>query len=297
MSAHARAVRGREPRVIGELGCTSADLAPGDQRAKDFDWSGLHCHRIDSPDHPWFAHAYDRLWREFGGRGEMERREVIVDRLAWHPAKRIGRHALLYEMIAVTAGDSLVAVRDHSAILDGDSGTVFVHLSHVVVERARRGGGLGSWLRALPLGTARRCAAAVGMAAPGEITLVAEMEHPTADDAATSARLRSYERAGFHAVDPQVVPYRQPDFRAPAAIAASAFRPLPLVLIVRRVGRELEHTIGRDEVDAMVAALYAMYGMHIEAVHMDRLWHDLQRSLPRATDVNLCPPTSLPAAE
>ena len=155
--------------------CLADDLAPGDANARTLDWSGLHIVRIDTPAHPLFAPAYARLWQEFGARGEMERREVIAERLAWDARRPIDGHALRYELLAVCAGETLVAVRDHTAIVPparaGAPRRTIVHLSHLVIEPARRGSGLSGWLRAVPLQTARACAAAAGVPA-GPITLV-----------------------------------------------------------------------------------------------------------------------------
>ena len=257
----------------------AGDLAPGDAAARDFDWSGLRVQRIRSPAHPLFAAVYERLWREFGGRGEMERQAVIAARLAWDPARPIGDHALRYEMLAVLRGDQLVAVRDHTAIApQHPSAAVIVHLSHVIVEPSLRGSGLAGWLRALPVQTARECVHRRGD--PAGITLVAEMEHPDGVTPMVGARLRSYQRAGFLMIDPHAVPYHQPDFRHADAIDGSAIEPLPLALLVRRIGREAERTMAADEVREIVAALYAMFALHVRADHMAPLWALLQRIPP-----------------
>ena len=48
------------------------DLAPGDQRARELDWSRLRVRAVHDPRDPLFHRIYDRLWQEFGARGEME---------------------------------------------------------------------------------------------------------------------------------------------------------------------------------------------------------------------------------
>lgn len=253
------------------------DLAPGDGRARDVDWSSLRLERIGSAAHPLFQRAYDRLWREFGDKGEMERPDVIAARLAWDPRRPVDGHALRYEMIAVLAGDAIVGLRDHTAIVPprepGAPRTAVVHLSHVLVEPPLRGGGLSGWLRALPLQAARACAAAAGGC--DRITLLGEMEHPDGVTPAVAARIRSYGRAGFVAVDPARVDYQQPDFRPPGAIAATGLRPVPLMLIVRRVGAEDERSVAGAEVRGLVAALYTMFGVHVRREHMAPLWSRL----------------------
>lgn len=252
------------------------DLAPGDALALAMDRSRLRFEAIDAPDHPLFEPAYRRLWQEFGEKGEMETREVIVRRLAQRPPH-------LYQLVAALDGDALVGLRDHTAI--ATPGHVVVHLSHVVVEPSHRGGGLAGWLRAVPLQAARACA-------PGcaRITLVGEMEHPDGVTPAVTARLRSYQRAGFLKVDPRVVTYMQPDFRPPAEIDATEPRPVPLMLVVRRVGAEAERTIGGAELRTIVAALYGMYGLHAPPAHMAPLWSLLAQFPGPDASVPLLPP-------
>lgn len=262
-----------------DLRIAPEDLAPGDGRARDVDWSQLRLERIRSAAHPLLGRAHDRLWREFGAQNEMERLEVIAERLAWG-GRPLAGHALRYELLVVLAGQEIVGLRDHTAIVPprrpGAPARVLVHLSHVIVEPALRGGGLSGWLRALPIQTARELAAEVD--APLEaISLVGEMEHPDGVTPAVMARLRSYDRAGFRAVDPAVVDYVQPDFRAPDDIAASTLRPVPLMLVVRRVGAEVEPTISGAEVRELHVALYTMFGAHVRPEHMAPLWARLGR--------------------
>jgi GNAT superfamily N-acetyltransferase len=272
------------------------DLAPGDVRALEVEWAGLRVERVRTPDHPLFPRLYDRLWREFGALGEMEKREVIVDRLAWDPRQAVNHHALLYEMLAVLAGDEVVALRDHTAIVPrpphraGHPGQVIVHLSHIIVEPPMRGGGLSAWLRAFPLQAARECAAAAGEPASDRITLVAEMEHPDGRTPNIMARLRSYDRAGFRKIDPDAVRYMQPDFRPAAEIDASSGQPVPLALVIRRVGREHEQSLPGAEVREIVRALYAMFGAHSRDDHMAPLWSLLDHFPGPGTEVALRAP-------
>ncbi|MBY0276505.1 hypothetical protein K2Z84_14270, partial [Candidatus Binatia bacterium] len=104
------------------------------------------------------------------------------------------------------------------------------------------------------------------------IVLVAEMEPADPAIEERMARLRIYGRAGFRCVAPERVAYHQPDFRTAAAIDASGVTPLPLSLIVRRVGREDEDTLPASEVRAIVRALYVMYGAHQRPADMAPLW-------------------------
>lgn len=280
----------------------AADLAPGDTGAAAMDWSELRVERIDSASHPLFAPVYERMWREFSPRGEIERRAVLVERLAWDPRRPVDQHALLYELLAVLRGEELVAMRDHTAILPcpprpgGDFGEVIVHLSHILVEPPLRGSGMAAWLRALPLQTARTCAAAAAASADMRFTLVAEMEPADGVNPANIARLRSYERAGFLKVDPHAIGYSQPDFRAAAEIDASRVQPIRLDLIVRRVGREHERSLPGAEARAIASALYAMFGVHLRAEHMAALWARLAHGPGPAEVVQLLPPQQICAA-
>lgn len=263
---------------LGPPALIASDLAPGDAPFASFDWNGLRIERIRSAAHPLFERAYERLWGEFGPRGEMEAIDVIAKRLGWDPRRPINHHALLYEMLVVRRGEEVVGLRDHTAIVSGPPhraehpGHVIVHLSHVIVEPPMRGSGLAGWLRALPIQTARECAAAAHEPAREGITLVAEMEHPDGVTPMVMARLRSYDRAGFLKIDPDAVRYCQPDFRAPAEIDARSVQPVPLALVVRRVGHEHEPTLRGGEVREIVRALYTAFGIHMRSDHMAPLW-------------------------
>ena len=74
------------------------DLAPGDRGLLARDWGDLRVQAVRGPDDPDFALGYERLWAEFGARGEMERRFVIAERLAWDPARPVGSARLAYEI-------------------------------------------------------------------------------------------------------------------------------------------------------------------------------------------------------
>ncbi len=280
-----------------EIPLRAEDLAPGDREAAARDRTQLRVRRIRDVTDPDFAVAYDRLFTEFGARGEMEARSVIRDRLAWAPARPVGRAALAYELLVLRRGEEIAALRDHTAILQLDAsgrprpGPLVVHLSHAFVEPAHRGGGLAAWLRALPLQTARRCAAAV-RTVQAPIVLVAEMEAPDPTRPERMPRLRSYERAGFQKVDPAAAPYAQPDFRT-AEVAAGALRPpIPLALVLRRVGRENESSMPAAELAAVVDAIYAVYAVHIPAAALDPLRAAAKDWTARHASFRLLPPTA-----
>ncbi len=253
------------------------DLAPGDRSVAERDWSDLRIHRVGSAADPEFTVAYQRLWGEFGPRGEMETERVIRERIAWEPTRPVGSCALAYELLVLRRSDNLVAVRDHTAVvrLGHDhrpvAGPVVVHLSHALVEPSDRGTGLAGWLRALPLSAARRIARACGLDAEHPVILVAEMEPAGPDDAVRRGRLRSYTRAGFRKIDPEVAPYAQPDFRSADVLASASPRAISLELVVRRVGREGEGEMPAAEVAAVVESIYAVYGAHVPPHAIDPL--------------------------
>jgi GNAT superfamily N-acetyltransferase len=279
-----------------EIPLRAEDLAPGDREAAARDWTQLRVRRIRDVTDPDFAVAYDRLFTEFGPRGEMETRSVIRDRLAWDPARPVGRAALAYELLVLRSGGEIAALRDHTAVMRLDASgaspaPLVVHLSHAFVEPARRGQGLAAWLRALPLQTARRCAAAAG-SVKAPIILVAEMEAPDPSRPERMPRLRSYERAGFQKVDPAAAPYAQPDFRNVEAAAGALRPPIPLALVLRRVGRENEPAMPAAELAAVVDAIYAVYSVHMPAAALDPLRAAARDWMARHPSFRLLPPTA-----
>jgi GNAT superfamily N-acetyltransferase len=253
---------------------------------------------VGGSEDPDFAPAFDRLWAEFGPRAEMERREVIGARLGWQPACPVAGAALLYELLVLRRREAIVAVRDHTAIVRLDdhgrprAEPTVVHLSHALIEPAYRGTGLAGWLRALPLEAARRCGAEAGRVRGAPIILVAEMEHPDPPDSLRMARLRSYGRAGFLKIDPAALEYSQPDFRAPESLADTAPAPVPLALVVRRVGAETEETMPAAEVGAVVESIYAVYGVHVSSAALGPLRAAIATRTARRPTFRLLPPVA-----
>jgi hypothetical protein len=291
----------RRPRLDPEL--IPEDLSPGDAADAPRDWTDVRVHRVRDANDPDFEMAYERLWLEFGSRGEMETRDVIADRLRWDPSQPLciglgaQRAALLYELLVLRRGEQVAALRDHTAVVrigpqGRPLGPVVVHLSHSYVEAAHRGTGLVAWLRALPLQAARRAAQAAGAPSGLSIVLVAEMESPDPGDVPRMARLRSYAHAGFLKIDPAAAPYAQPDFRPPEVLARSVPRPVPLHLIVRRVGRESQEEMPASEVAAIVESIYAVYGVHTPEAALGPLRASADRWLARTPRFRLLPPTA-----
>ncbi len=275
------------------------DLAPHDQtRVLSRNWNALRVRRVSDPADPWFSKAYARLCTEFGPRGEIEQEEILVHRLRWNPSQiqqtEHGRYAFLYELLVVCDADNkLVAVRDHTVVIpfDEPSGEIFVHLSHVFIEPEHRGSGLAGWLRICPIQTARRAlklARADGVSRLDRpIVLVAEMEalengtHGP-DAIARNVRLKSYARGGFSVIDPSIVHYSQPDFRASAIIdEAGGASPLALNLIIRRVGQESLTEISAYSVQALIRSLYIMYGAYFRPRDMEAVWSRWREQYPK----------------
>jgi GNAT superfamily N-acetyltransferase len=225
----------------------------------------------------------------------METEDIIRARLDQDPSVPFEGRALLYEMLVVEGDGVIVAVRDHTAIVPIAKGSdrveAILHLSHILIEPVLRGTGLSAWLRALPIQTAHETARSAGVETPIGVTLVAEMEHSDGETPAVMARLRSYERAGFRKIDPERLHYAQPDFRPASEIDRGEVTPLPLSLVVRRVGREHETTIEAPAVREIVAALYTMFSATMEARHMKPLWSRLDTFSNAAAPLDLLPPT------
>ncbi len=246
---------------------SAGDLAPGDAKAATLDLRGFAIERIESGLDPLFALAYGVLAKEFGAKGELEPAAMLRERFEKRPS-------IFYEVVFIRHEARWAAVRDHSAVAIG--GEVVVHLSHCVVAPEFRRTGLAGWVRALPLATARACAAAHGLPAQVPVTLVAEMEYvedpsspmPALGQSAHSRwiRLLAYERAGFLKVDPAQVAYYQPDFSAQEQMEANGGPvPLPFQLVVRQVGLESQGWIGAQRLRKIVEALYTVYEPQIRA--------------------------------
>jgi GNAT superfamily N-acetyltransferase len=270
------------------------DLAAGDSRSLGLDCRELEIACVRSSGDPHFAEAFDRLWAEFGSQYEMERREVLEQRLAWHPAAEIGGCWMRYEIFLVRRKGTFVAARDHTAVVTAGTGAprAVVHLSHVLIDPQWRRTGLGGWLRAWPIQTARACLHAAGFPPDSPITLAAEMEHPAPGQSAPLIRLKAYERAGFKKVDPSRVNYFQPDFRPVDQIDASGGpRPLPFGLVLRRLGREHEESIRGAEIRDIVQCLYRMYATGFRERDMTVLWASLGDYPGDETEIALVAPT------
>ena len=66
-----------------------SDLAPGDMKSLEGDWSSMELHRVQSADDPDFDIAFGALWAEFGARSEVEQPTVLSRRLRWNGDKLV----------------------------------------------------------------------------------------------------------------------------------------------------------------------------------------------------------------
>ena len=282
----------------------AADLAPGDGRSADLDVRAFCVEGIPVASHPLFSETYGVLWQEFGSGGEMEREEIIAARLRRSLSTDADGWTLCYQLLAVHDPEGWAAVRDHTVVLppaerNGASSPVVVHLSHLLVAPRWRRRGLAGWMRAMPLQAARDCQrASPGFPDGGAVTLVAEMEPLLPGRPERAARMLAYGKAGFRQVDPSAVRYFQPDFRAPAVIDATGGPcPLPMDLVVRRVGREGEQSMDGAEARAMVDSLYRVFAADCRACDMEPLRQQLRcHHPPPGERVALLSPRELSAA-
>jgi hypothetical protein len=269
------------------------DLAPGDRKSMERDWSALELHSITDIKTSQFQLAYRYLWEEFGRKHEIEQVEVLKRRLIWSPRERVDSYAMRYEMLLITAHGTFAAARDHTVIVDYSCAPpcVIVHLSHVLVHPIWRRTGLAGRLRALPVQAVRRVLKDLDLPETTSITLVAEMEPPLDGSPERLIRLLAYEKAGFQKADPSVVPYLQPDFRPFDEIEGSGGAELlPFWLILRRVGREEETEISCQELKQTIRALYTMYAREFRLEDMKPVWASLNAYPPDDFAIPLLPP-------
>lgn len=270
----------------------SAHLAPGDAKSLQGDWTDFTLHHIRDTASAGFDMAFGALWSEFGAAGEMEQAAVLERRMAW-PAEFRDGVALHYGLALVTRNAEFVAVRDHTVIVLENVPGAVVHTSHNLVAPAWRRSGIAGWMRAMPVASACEFLRGLGRDAAEPVTLVGEMEHFDPANEKTWVRLAAYERAGFKMVDPAAVNYLQPDFRDPVEIDRSGGpRPVPLCLIIRRVGLEVEDAEPGSEVAALVRSLYKMYGMEFREADMKIVWDSMKSYPPAEARIALLPPTT-----
>lgn len=231
-------------------------------------------HSIEHPDHPDFTRAYQILWEAFGPQGEMEPESAIRQFLLDNPFEPVasGTYIRYFLIIAKDREGNLRGVRDGSVLYNPTYAPdlCLVYLSHIFMLPPARGTVLTYWLRIAPVELAveylfqlqqRGLVNLPASDAPGkyfgvQLNLAAEMEYFSPDDRLSLQRILFYGRGGFDVIDPRHFPYRQPDFRDPAVIQATGNRPVPFMLLLRRMGRERQARLPIDEARAVMRLLY-----------------------------------------
>jgi hypothetical protein len=230
-------------------------------------------HSIEHPDHPDFDRAYQILWDAFGAQGEMEPksaiRQFVLDD-SFDPIAT-GTYIRYFLIIAKDRDGKLRGVRDGSVLYHPDYPRLcVVYLSHIFMLPEARGTVLTYWMRIAPVEVAMEYLfqlnqrGLVRLPAPDDpgryfgvqIDLAAEMEYFSPEDRLSLQRILFYGRGGFDLIDPRHFPYRQPDFRPPAVIEATGNRPVPFMLLLRRMGRERQARLPIEEARAVMRLLY-----------------------------------------
>jgi hypothetical protein len=249
------------------------EMVERETRAIEF-WS------IVDPEHPDFAPAYQLLWKAFGAHGEMEREEAIVRFLKddSYEATPSGTFIKYFLLVAKDRQGQILGVRDGSILVNPGYAPELcvVYLSHIFTEPAARGTVLSYWLRIAPMDLAIQYLKDLHELkkirlpqpeAPGKnygmtIDLAAEMEYFAPEERISWQRILFYGRGGFDAIDPAHFPYLQPDFRDPDVIEATGDRPLPFMVLLRRMGRERRALLPIDEARAVMRLLYDDFACH-----------------------------------
>lgn len=190
---------------------------------------------VRDPTSPGFLAAWGALDNFFGPRGELEDRTALEsfvrDGLLPYDDGMYGH----YRLIVAWDGDQFAGVRDCYVDFDPVAQLCVVALSHSLVVPDHRRSGLAAIFRALPITLARSIIADDATLADFPVLVIAEMEPVTPADPNSVVRLVAYGRSGFSVMDPQRMPYSQPDFRQ---TPDSPFNSIPLLGVVRWVGNE-----------------------------------------------------------
>jgi hypothetical protein len=242
---------------------------------------------IEHPDHPDFKRAFEILWGAFGPAGEMESEAVIRKMLLDDSNVPLasGTYARYFLLVARDrATGAIRGVRDGRVLVNPaySHDLCLVYLSHIFMLPESRGTVLTYWLRIAPLDLAvtylhtlhqRGAITLPNPDAPGRyygmrVDLAAEVEFFSPEDKLSLQRILFYGRGGFDVIDPKHFPYRQPDFRDPELIAREGDRPVPFMLLLRRVGREREARLPIDEARAVIQLLYDDFALFCEPKHL-----------------------------
>lgn len=251
---------------------------------------------IEQPSHKDFRAAYKLLWDAFGPYGEMEREEAIRQFLlddSYEPTPS-GTFIRYFLLVAKDKDGNIRGVRDGSVLVNpayADDLCV-VYLSHIFTIPEARGTVLSYWLRIAPMEIAIEYLEELHARGkiklplpdmPGKnfgmrVDLAAEMEYFSPEDRISWQRILFYGRGGFDAIDPRHFPFLQPDFREPDVVKKTGDRPLPFMLLLRRMGRERHALLPIDEARAVMRLIYDDFACHCAP---DTLASSLQLVLDR----------------
>jgi hypothetical protein len=242
--------------------------------------SAIEFWSILEPGHKDFAKAYKLLWDAFGPHGEMEREEAIRQFLiddSYEPTAT-GTFIKYFLLVAKDHAGNIRGVRDGSVLVNPSYAPdlCVVYLSHIFTVPEARGTVLSYWLRIAPMELATQYLKdlhelgkiKVPMPdAPGKsfgmtIDLAAEMEYFSPEDRISWQRILFYGRGGFDAIDPRHFPYLQPDFREPDVVKKTGDRPMPFMVLLRRMGREKRALLPIEEARAVMRLLYDDFACH-----------------------------------
>jgi len=235
---------------------------------------------IEHPDDPNFDEAYQILWDTFGPTGEMERRDAIRKFLAddcFEP-EPCGTYMRYFLLVARGKDGEIRGVRDGTVLINPaySPDLCVVYLAHIYMKPEARGTVLSYWLRIAPVEIAVQYMAdlysmgKINLPAPGSpgkyfgmrLDLAAEVEYFTPEERLSWQRILFYGRGGFDAINPRHFPYRQPDFRDPEVIRATGNQPIPLMVLVRRMGRERQAQLPIEEARSLMRLLYDDFADH-----------------------------------
>ncbi|HMV68959.1 MAG TPA: hypothetical protein PKA64_19070 [Myxococcota bacterium] len=251
---------------------------------------------IDSPSHPDFKPAYDLLWAAFGPQNEMEPERTVRKWLREDPFSPVetGTYIKYFMIVARGPDGGVRGVRDGCILVNQeyDPDLCVVYLAHIYMLPEARGTVLSYWLRISPVELAMQYLKDLhdeGLIklpapdAPGRhfgmrINLTAEMEYFAPEDRLSLQRILFYGRGGFDVIDPRHFPYLQPDFRTEEEIEATGYRPIPFMILLRRMGRERQARLDIEEAAGTMRLLYDEFASFCDS---DRLAESLDRVLDR----------------
>ncbi|HND29574.1 MAG TPA: hypothetical protein PKY30_08160 [Myxococcota bacterium] len=231
-------------------------------------------HLIEGPG-PEFDQAYAALWEEFGEKGELENRAVLLDDLKG-PRPRNGG-VVRYHLMTFHEGERLVGIRDVFSVCFPDRKFCYVLLSHSLVLPAWRRSGVATLIRAAPAAAARRALQEEGAALDCDRLLMAEMDPIDPHSDPTVIRVLAYGKAGFRMIAPDWLPYVQPDF-SDWKVQNRAPRPIPMVPVLRWVGHEEAEALPAQMIRGLLDGIDAIHlkdypeDVAVRRANADRVW-------------------------